>query len=268
MTGKDLFREIGNMDEKYVAEAQETKRAAILSPVFRKTLATAACLVVCLGIYAGVQQAGRDSGATQCAPNMSMDSAESAGSANGTNSGGSIDAETADTFLEDLVPVENQMTADAESKSESVMESLTQDAQEEADGVALESEMVEEVLLDEALWVQAGQEAVDAFLEKTEQREAAELPMCRTAEDGMWADYSLVYTGEKYIVTTGWYYPDEAEETIAGREATYAYLKVFEDTTPQGDTYYVLGVGNTEDFSLRDLEIGSKDTLIILRYVR
>ena len=34
MTEKDLFREIGNINEKYVAEAQEVKRPVILTPAF------------------------------------------------------------------------------------------------------------------------------------------------------------------------------------------------------------------------------------------
>lgn len=51
MTEKDLFREIGMIDEKYVEEAENVKRSKILTPVFRRTLATVACLCICVGIY-------------------------------------------------------------------------------------------------------------------------------------------------------------------------------------------------------------------------
>lgn len=51
MTGNDLFREVGNISEKYVTEAEETKRSIIHNVVFRRSLATAACLMVCVGLY-------------------------------------------------------------------------------------------------------------------------------------------------------------------------------------------------------------------------
>ncbi|MBR3823565.1 MAG: DUF4362 domain-containing protein [Lachnospiraceae bacterium] len=51
MTGNDLFREMGNISEKYVTEAEETKRSIFQNVVFRRSLATAACLVVCVGLY-------------------------------------------------------------------------------------------------------------------------------------------------------------------------------------------------------------------------
>ena len=61
MTGKELFLEIGNIREEYVTEAENYRartggsilvgwnRKVASSPAFRKTLATAACLVVCAG---------------------------------------------------------------------------------------------------------------------------------------------------------------------------------------------------------------------------
>lgn len=55
MTEKELFREIGNIKEEYVAEAQEYKRSVWQNTVFRRSLATAACLLLCLGIYWGTE---------------------------------------------------------------------------------------------------------------------------------------------------------------------------------------------------------------------
>ena len=55
MTEKDLFREIGSINEKYVQEAQEIKKNKILTPAFRRTLVTAACLCICVSIYFGTR---------------------------------------------------------------------------------------------------------------------------------------------------------------------------------------------------------------------
>lgn len=76
MTEKDLFREIGNINEKYVQEAAEIKKAKILTPAFRRTLATAACLCLCVGVYFGTRglrgdfapkESAMDTGTTQSA---------------------------------------------------------------------------------------------------------------------------------------------------------------------------------------------------------
>lgn len=65
MTGNDLFREIGGISEKYIAEAEATKRSIIHNTVFRRSLATAACLMVCVGLYfttrTGSKEAATDS---------------------------------------------------------------------------------------------------------------------------------------------------------------------------------------------------------------
>jgi len=70
MTGRDLFLEIGNIREEFITEAEnyrnETKGNILTvfsgktakSMTFRKTLATAACLVVCAGLVFTVQKLG------------------------------------------------------------------------------------------------------------------------------------------------------------------------------------------------------------------
>ncbi len=69
MTGSGLFREIGNISEEYVVEAENYKKQLsreikiLTSPAFRKTLAAAACLAVSFGLVVTVQRMGisRDS---------------------------------------------------------------------------------------------------------------------------------------------------------------------------------------------------------------
>ncbi len=68
MTGKDLFQEIGNISEEYVAEAADYKRKdrviKIGSKSFSvntstlKTMSAAACLVICAGLVFTVQKLG------------------------------------------------------------------------------------------------------------------------------------------------------------------------------------------------------------------
>ena len=70
MTGRELFLEIGNIREEYVAEAENYRSEAkgsiaavisgktVKSVTLRKTLAAAACLVVCAGLVFTVQKLG------------------------------------------------------------------------------------------------------------------------------------------------------------------------------------------------------------------
>jgi len=64
MTGRELFQEIGNISEEYVVEAEKYQNRrgigiyVLKNPAFRKTLVTAACLVVCAGLVFTVQKLG------------------------------------------------------------------------------------------------------------------------------------------------------------------------------------------------------------------
>ena len=50
MSREDLFREIGEIDEIYVEEAQKVRRKRRISPWAGKTLVTAASLLLCVGV--------------------------------------------------------------------------------------------------------------------------------------------------------------------------------------------------------------------------
>ena len=73
MTEKDLFREIGSINEKYIEEAGEFKKAKILTPAFKRTLATAACLCVCVGVYFGTRGLRGDFTSKESAADMSYE---------------------------------------------------------------------------------------------------------------------------------------------------------------------------------------------------
>ncbi len=64
MTGKDLFREVGNISEKYITEAEETKKSFIHNVAFRRGIGTAACLVLCVGIFVITRVGNKSSDAT------------------------------------------------------------------------------------------------------------------------------------------------------------------------------------------------------------
>ncbi|MDE6673493.1 MAG: hypothetical protein K2K19_01580 [Acetatifactor sp.] len=60
MSREDLFREIGEIDEKYVEEAQRAWRSRRISPWVGRTLVTAASLILCVGVGYVALQLTRD----------------------------------------------------------------------------------------------------------------------------------------------------------------------------------------------------------------
>lgn len=289
MTGNELFREIGNINEKYVKEAEETKRATILTPAFRRTMVTAACLVICFGLYFGVRQLGVGGQSETASMEANTNSAtgqadmsiktESAVMDSATNSVTGADEEsiyenTEDSaFWEELWPTDSEIAtgateADTESIEQTVSsESIADNKQEIVvqDGKQLFADMV---VLDETVWLQSGEEMVDAFLEKVERGEEANLELVRTSDEEVYAFYYIRYNGKEYSLLTEWEYRENAEMEMKTFEASYGYLKVFEETLEDGSVYYVVGLGEMEDFTLRDLQIGTKGTMVILRCMK
>lgn len=317
MTGNDMFQEIGNINEKYVKEAEEAKRATILTPAFRRTIATAACLVICFGLYFGVRQLGlggqsetasmesNKSNATgQADMSIKTESAvldSATNSVTGAGEEGTYEAAEDSAFWEDIWPTEGDATAAApevdaehfeqvagsESTQDNKQEIAVQDSMQDSELKAQDArsnEVIDErfdgyvqdlehlpaemVVLDESVWLQSGEEAIGAFLDKTERGEEASLELVRTSDEGVYAFYYIHYNGQDYYLLTDWRYPDKAEESAEIREATYGYLKVFEETLEDGSVYYAIGLGEQEDFTLRDLQIGTKGTLAVLRCMK
>ena len=87
MTGKDLFREVGNISEKYITEAEETKKSIIHNVAFRRGIGTAACLVLCVGIFAITRTGGKraDTTAADSTPHYDSVANEPESMADGTN---------------------------------------------------------------------------------------------------------------------------------------------------------------------------------------
>ena len=87
MTGKELFREVGNISEKYITEAEETKKSIIHNVAFRRGMGTAACLVLCVGIFAITRTGGKkaDTTAADSAPHYDSAASEPESMTDGTN---------------------------------------------------------------------------------------------------------------------------------------------------------------------------------------
>lgn len=305
MTEKDLFREIGNINEKYITEAEETKRAVIWTPAFRRTLTTAACLVVCFGLYLGVRHLdlgmqnesapAQLENAMDMSQNMTMDSASDSG--NGAGEDGS--------FWEEIWPMENA-TTNTESKAEwAESEMIQQDTYEEStnvegaipeadvevgansgavenvenkgDSVATQgvqetqkdSEQREKYFMVDLLpypWLFNGWEDLESFLELCGNGEAATLELIRTLEDGTYERAYLSYDGKASYVWTQWQAPDYGMSVEKATETEYGKLSVFEDMREDGTTCYVVALGEA-DVSLQDLRDGKEGTLIVLQYV-
>lgn len=149
MTEKDLFREIGRINEKYVEEAAQVKKAKILTPAFRRTLATAACLCICVGIYFGTRGLREDLVANESAADMSIAPSEAATQVGMTSD--SVNFESADvessvaedtdgSLLDELI---NSLTGKRESAS-----SATQNAPQ--DSMSTDNYMDEECVEQES----------------------------------------------------------------------------------------------------------------------
>lgn len=284
MTERDLFREIGNINEKYVVEAEETKRSVILTPVFRRTLVTAACLFVCFGLYLGVRQLDL-APQNESAPmqlEMAADKAENAAMDSTSNSVTGAGEEG--SFWDELWPVEGKATTDsASANTEANKESLSmgsaiQDVYEEMEGTIVEESVAQESLqesektvwvdLSEDLWLSGGQGVVDAFLEKSGNGEEATIELIKLLDDGTYEYAYLHYESGDAYVWTLWQAPGYGNNKEDSPKTVYGYLKVFEDTLEDGSSYCVIGLGETEDFTLQDIQSGAENTLMVLQYTK
>lgn len=126
MTEKELFQEVGRIKEEYIVEAQEYKRSVIHNPVFKRTLATAACLVLCVGIYWGNSNMHTDEG-----PNSISSVGQTA-----------VNSLSGEAFLKDQMDMvhndmnKNTVQTDSVNKTEEVPEYILNQSQEEQVTVA------------------------------------------------------------------------------------------------------------------------------------
>lgn len=188
MTEKELFREIGNINEKYVQEASEIKKAKILTPVFRRTLATAACLCLCVGVYFGTRglrgdfapkESAMDAGATENATTNKLEA-----TADGAYfESADMEASTEDTgnFFEDLLDGFGDKSESAASGTQSTTQNS---ASGSADNFYSDS-------------------AIEEQLPSKEQEEVGASSTVRKELEDYSNDYEELCNGEAFVVTHG-----------------------------------------------------------------
>ena len=253
MTGRELFLEIGNIREEFVAEAEnyqsETKGNILTvisgktakSVTFRKTLATAACLVVCAGLVFTVQKLG-----------ISKDTAKESAMEN------EMVMETAREELWDVAEKQEDALPEAES-SIVTDEEFGLGTPEKTNGMKdeLKSEVAKEEQLGTALQmdnmfvlvhgtVEKGQHLWDAFLESVDAGKPAQVEIVRFTVEGDPIIETVHYDGEIFYLCV-----DNSRDAYRGNgdkyfEAKYSQLVKEENTLDAG--------GRTIEYFLTDGE--------------
>lgn len=113
MSREDLFREIGEIDETYVEEAERVRRSRRISPWAGRTLVTAASLILCVGVGYVALQLTR-------------------GGMNGTDSAAGGNAMGAAQELYSMAEARDEMT-DGETPEEAPLEMKEEQQDKEAD---------------------------------------------------------------------------------------------------------------------------------------
>lgn len=118
MSREDLFREIGEIDETYVEEAERVRRSRRISPWAGRTLVTAASLILCVGVGYVALQLTR-------------------GGMNGTDSAAGGNAMGAAQELYSMAEARDEMT-DGETPEEAPLEMKEEQQDKEADQAQVE----------------------------------------------------------------------------------------------------------------------------------
>lgn len=226
MTGNDLFREMGNISEKYVTEAEETKRSIIHNVIFRRSLATAACLMVCVGLYfstrSGRKEAADSSGGSAPHYDAAMDEVNSAVGEQETDGGFHLQ-----DILESLGGnnksestsegyYEESASASADNAFDHMESDRTNEPEESigaedgywpdiVDRLASYSNDYEALLQTEAFVVahgivKSGMEQWEDFLQSVEQGDIAYTEVIQFTEEGDAIITAVVFLGERYYV--------------------------------------------------------------------
>lgn len=304
MTGNDLFREIGNIGEEYIEEAEryskkavsgirgiwstKTKSDAVVkaadgttlnvagsvilkvakSAVFRKTLATAACLVVCLGLVVTVQKLG-----------IREDLAQSTESAISPSEGRKLDTETfseaagmtastkAESMIEEGAEAENYAMQEApkSAQTEAAKESAEEDGGLENSVNSMYSDNFQELLkADNALvvvhgTVETGQALWEEFLASVNAGKAAQIDVIRFTIEGDAIVKTIYYDGSIFRLCVDRTRDAERGTGEAYYEASFAYMQRIENTQEGGGKTVEYVLTNREEDSADGLEIGKKE---------
>lgn len=242
MTGNDLFREVGNISEKYITEAEETKRSIIHNVVFRRSLATAACLMVCVGLYFGVRTGSKEA--------ASYSDAIPQSDASGSGMNAAVASEESDEevhikdILEDAFGSNNktdnavQEGAVSDYYSEEAENSMSREPEEDigasidnwedpVDRLSAYPNDYESLLQTDAFvvahgTVKSGMEKWNAFVDSVNKGEPAWVDVVQFTEEGDAIITAVVFMGDWYYVLA-----DHTRDVWGKQEMTeyeYSYL--------------------------------------------
>lgn len=279
MTGKDLFREVGNISDKYVTEAEETKRSFVYNATFRRSLATAACLLVCVGIYfatrTGIKEAATESGNT--APqNVPIYKEENV--ANGTqNSMTDVDDESylsdifdggkdkADNVAEEYFPRKEEVSWESSEESNIEYERTEEPVGAEFDCRAIIDRLsaypddYELLIQGEAFVVlhgvvKAGMERWDKFVSTVTEGKPASIDIVQFTMEGTAIITNVTYNGDRFLMILD----DTRKEWGGGvySESYHNYLSLFQE---EGKVHAYL----SQEKMLTSIPDDSKDSLLI-----
>lgn len=226
MTGNDLFREMGNISEKYVTEAEETKRSIFQNVVFRRSLATAACLMVCVGLYftarTGRKEAATDSSAGSAPQYDAMKENSAVASQESTDGGFNLNA-ILDAFdrgqdKTDSTPQDHYQESESATQdgaSENVESNITNEPEGIVGEIYDEWEMFDrlsaypndyEAILETDAFVvvhgtvKSGMEQWNSFIDNVKEGKPAYVELVQFTDEGDAIITAIQYTGDYYHV--------------------------------------------------------------------
>jgi len=229
MTGNDLFREMGNISEKYVTEAEETKRSIFQNVVFRRSLATAACLMICVGLYfstrTGRKEAAADSsGGSAPQYDTAMKENSAVASQESTDGGFNLNAildafdrgqDKTDSTPQDYAPEQDSASATQDAASENVESNVGSEPEYVVGEIYDEWEMFDrlsaypndyEAILETDAFVvvhgtvKSGMDKWNSFIDNVKEGKTAYVELVQFTDEGDAIITAIQYTGDYYHV--------------------------------------------------------------------
>lgn len=218
MTNMDLFREIGMIDEKYIVEGEKTRRFLTANPVWRRSLATAACLFLCMGLCFGIQQLNFDK----------TDSADMVREmTNETAKQHSIEDRDGAEIIEmyEALAETESMVSDNENRRDLAEICIRFSKYPETSKELAQAGLVVNV----HGVIESGKEKLDAFLLNAQEGIAASVEFVQFTTEGDPVFYYIHYDGTDFYAVTDCSRDSFAAGIDTVQESYYAYLKNFSE---------------------------------------
>ena len=207
MTGRDMFREIGEIRDEYIIEAEryQGQKKTIITPMVRRTLTAAACLVVCVGLVFTVQKMG-----------VMQDSA------------------TESVREEFALGMQMNMYAESSAAVATVEEQVSMKAEVAEDILSdtAENGVTESAYIIRNIEVVSGQDVWDAFMDAVKMRQDAQVQIIHYSLLDKTTVYNLRFENERYYLRI-----EQSRDLLNSEkvvEAEYSMLDKFEQKLQDG----------------------------------